>query len=64
MNLAIDKLEESHEIFGGDIETVAVEKSGARRKTALMHAVAAGGTAVAAVKLAGDMISGACRKVI
>ena len=64
LNSAIDRLEEAHEIFGGDIDMVAVEKSGSRRKTALMHAVAAGGTAVAAVKLAGDKISGACRKVI
>lgn len=64
LNAAIDRVEEAHEIFGGDIEVAAVEKSGTRRKTALMHAVAAGGTAVAAVKLAGDKISGACRKVI
>lgn len=64
LNAAIDRLEEAHEIFGGDIDMVAVEKSGTRRKTALMHAVAAGGTAVAVVKLAGGKISGACRKVI
>lgn len=64
LNSAIDRLEESHEIFGGDIETAAVEKSGTRRKTALMHALAAGETAVGAVKLAGDKVSGACRKVI
>lgn len=64
LNAAIDRLEETHTIFGGDMELATVEKSGARRKSALMHALAAGGTAVAAVKLAGDKISGACRKVI
>lgn len=64
LNAAIDRLEEAHEIFGGDIETIAVEKSGTRRKTALMHALAAGATAKDAVKLAGGKISGACRKVI
>ena len=64
LNSAIDRLEEAHTIFGGDIETVAVEKSGTRRKSALMHTLAAGGAAVAAVKLAGDKIGGVCRKVI
>jgi 3-phosphoglycerate kinase len=63
LNAAIDRLEGAYTIFGGEIETAAVEKSGTPRKSALMHAVAAGGTAVAAVKLAGDKISGACRKV-
>jgi len=64
LNSAIDGLEERHTIFGGDIEVVAVEKGGARRKSALTHTLAAGGTAVAAVKLAGDKIAGAYRKVI
>jgi hypothetical protein len=64
LNSALDRLEEAHTIFGGDIETVKVEKSGTRRKSALMHTLAAGGTAVAAIKLAGDKIAGAYRKVI
>jgi hypothetical protein len=64
LNAAIDRLEESHTVFGGDIECVAVEKSGTRRKSALMHTLAAGGAAVGAVKLAGDKVAGACRKVI
>lgn len=64
LNSAIDRLEEAHTIFGGDVESVAVEKSGTRRKSALMHTLAAGDAAVAAMKLAGDKISGAYRKVI
>ncbi len=64
LNSAIDRLEESHAVFGGDIETAAVEKSGTRRKSALTHTLAAGDAAVAAVKLAGDKIAGAYRKVI
>lgn len=64
MNSAIDRVEEAHTIFGGDIETAAIEKSGTRRKSALMHALAAGGTAAAAVKLAGGKIAMARRKVI
>lgn len=64
LNAAIDRLEEGHTIFGGDIETVGVKKSGPRRKSALMHTLAAGDAAVAAVKLAGEKIAGAYRKVI
>jgi hypothetical protein len=64
LNSAIDRLEETHTIFGGDIETAAVEKSGARRKSALLHTLAAGDAAAAAVKLARDKIAGAYRKVI
>lgn len=64
MNLAIDRLEEAHTIFGGDIETVPVKKIGTRRKTALTRTQAAGGAALAAVKLASDKIAGAYRKVI
>jgi hypothetical protein len=64
LNSAVDRLEEAHTIFGGDIETVGIEKIGARRKSALMHTLAAGDAAVAAIRLAGDKIAGACRKVI
>ncbi|MGA8162538.1 MAG: hypothetical protein WA374_09700 [Acidobacteriaceae bacterium] len=64
LNSAIDRLEEAHAVFGGDIETVAFRKNSTRRKSALMHTLAAGGAAVGAVKLAGDKIVGAYRKVI
>jgi hypothetical protein len=64
LNSAIDRLEDAHTIFGGDIEAVPVEKSGARRKSALMHTLAAGDSAVAAVKLASDKIVRTYRKVI
>ena len=64
LNSAMDRLEEGHTIFGGDIETAPVEKGGTRRKSALMHTLSAGNAAAAAVKLAGDKIAGAYRKVI
>ena len=64
LNSVIDRLEEAHTIFGGDVESIAVEKSGTRRKSALMHTLAAGDTALGAVKLAGQKISGAYRKVV
>jgi hypothetical protein len=64
LNSAIDRLEDKYTIFGGDIEAVPVEKSGTRRKSALTHTLAAGDSAVAALKLAGDKIVGAYRKII
>ena len=64
LNSAIDRLEEAYTIFGGDIEAVPVEKRGERRKSALMHTRAAGCATVAALKLAGNKVAGAYRKVI
>ena len=64
LRVALDKLEERHTIFGGGIETVPVEHSGTRKKSALMHTQAAGKTAAGALRLAGDKVAGALRKVI
>jgi hypothetical protein len=64
LNAALDEMEEGHTIFGGGIETVSVEHRGARRKTALMHTLAAGETAVGALKVAGEKIAGALGRVI
>jgi hypothetical protein len=64
LNSAIDRLEEAHTIFGGQIEMVAIQHSGAQRKSALMHTLAAAGTAAAAVKLAGDKVAAVYKKVI
>jgi hypothetical protein len=64
LNSAIDRMEDAHTIFGGGIETVAVQHSGTRRKSALMHTLAAAGTAAAALKLAGEKVAGAYKKVI
>jgi hypothetical protein len=46
LNAALDRLEERHTLFGGGIETVAVEHSGTRKRSALAHTMAAGATAV------------------
>ena len=64
LNKALDRLEEEHLIFGGEIETVAVEAPGTRRRSALTHTVAAAETAVDAVRMAGEKVVGALRKVI
>lgn len=64
LNTAIDRLEERHTIFGGGIETAAVEHSGTRRKTAFMHTREAGKTAAGALRLASEKLAGAFRQVI
>jgi hypothetical protein len=64
LNLAIDRLEETHTIFGGAIETVPVDHTGTRRKSALRHTLDAGNTATSAVKLAVQKVADAYKKVI
>ncbi|HEX4156436.1 MAG TPA: hypothetical protein VHY48_12560 [Acidobacteriaceae bacterium] len=64
LNAAIDRMDERHTIFGGDIETAAVEHSGTRRRSALRHTLDAGNTATSAVKLAAHKVADAYKKVI
>lgn len=64
LNSAVDQLEETHTIFGGEIEITTVNKSETQRKSALMHTRAAAGSAVAAVKLASDKVANAYKRVV
>jgi hypothetical protein len=64
LNTALDRMEERHTLYGGGTESVLIEHSGARRKTALSHTVAAGKTAVAAVKSARGHVTSALHRVI
>ena len=64
LNSALDRLEERHTIFGGEFESVPVEQSGRKRKSALDHTLAAGGTAAGAVKSAGEKVTDALRRII
>jgi hypothetical protein len=64
LNRSLDRLEAQHTIFGGGIETVAVEHRGTRKRSALMHTFAAGETAIAAVRIASQSVAGTLRKVI
>jgi hypothetical protein len=64
LNATLDGLEEKYEIYGGAIETVAVEHRGTRRRSALTHTIDAGQTAVAAVRTAGGKVADAFRAVI
>ncbi|WP_158788131.1 hypothetical protein [Granulicella sp. L46] len=64
LNAALDQLEESHTLFGGEIDTVAFEHSGKRRRSALGHTIAAGETVVGALKTARNGMKVALRAVI
>ncbi len=64
LNAALDRLEEKHTLFGGGIETVPVEHRGTRKRSALAHTLAAGATAVRAVRVARDGVTVALRTVL
>jgi hypothetical protein len=64
LGVALDRMEERYTLFGGGTETVLVDHSGSRRKSALSHTVAAGKTALGAVKLARDRVTSAMHLVI
>jgi len=64
LNTALDRLEQKHTLFGGDIETVAFEHPGPRKRSALAHTKAAGETVADAVKIARRSVTVALRAVI
>ena len=64
LNAALDRLEGKHTLFGGAIETVAFDHPGTRRRSALAHTMAAGKTAVGAVRAARESVAVALRAVI
>ena len=64
LNAALDHIDESHTLFGGNIEAVAFEHSGKRRRSALGHTLAAGGDVVDALKTARNGMKTALRAVI
>ena len=64
LGLALDRMEERYTLFGGATETVLIEHSGSRRKSALSHSLAAGKTALGAVKTARERMSSAMHLVI
>jgi hypothetical protein len=64
LNAALDRLEEGHTLFGGGIETVALEHPGTRKRSALAHTMAAGETVAVAVRAARKSVAVALRAVI
>ena len=64
LETALDRLEEKHTLFGGGIETIAVEHLGSRKKSAFAHTMDAAGKTAAAVRNARKSIATALRAVI
>ena len=64
LNAALDRLEESHTLFGGGIEIVAIEHPGTRKRSALAHTMAAGETVAGALRTARESVTMALRAVI
>ena len=48
LNAELDRLEETHTLFGGGIEAIAVKHPGTPKRSVLTHTKAAGQTAVKA----------------
>lgn len=61
LNVALDRLEESHTLFGGEIEAVAFKHPDRQKRSALAHTMTAGETAVRAVR---ESLAVALRAVI
>ena len=64
LNAAVDRLEESHTLFGGGIETVAFEHPGTSKRSALAHTMAAVETVAVGVRAARESVIVALRSVI
>jgi hypothetical protein len=64
LNGALDGLEETHTLFGGDIETLPFEHTGTRKRSALAHTITAAGTVRSAVRTARENVAVALRAVI
>ncbi len=64
LNAALDRLEEKHTLFGGEIEAVAMEHPGTHKRSALAHTMAAGETVAGALRTARNSVNVALRKVI
>lgn len=64
LDAALDRMEEEHMLFGGGTETVLIEHSGNRRKSALSHTLRAGKRALGAVKTARECVGTALHLVI
>jgi len=64
LDSALDHLADRYEIFDGTIKASTIAHGGKPRKSALKHTLAAGETAVAAVRMAGSKVADAFRAVI
>ena len=63
LNSALDRMDDVYAIFGGNIETMAIEQSGTRRKSALRRTLDAGKTGTSAIQFASQKAAQAYKKV-
>jgi hypothetical protein len=64
LDLAMDRMEERHTLFGGGTETVLIEHSGTSRRSVLLHTLRVKETALGAVKTARERVGAALRLVV
>jgi hypothetical protein len=64
LNSTLDQLDERHALFGGEIEAVPFEHRGTRRKSALDHTIAAGGSVTSALRTARESVALALGAVV
>jgi hypothetical protein len=64
LNAALDRLEETHTLFGGETEAVAFEHPKLRKRSALAHTIAAGETVAVALRTARRSVAVALRTVV
>ena len=64
LNAALDRLEQKHTLFGGEIETIAFDHPETRKRSALAHTLAAGETVADAVRIARQSVTVALRAII
>jgi hypothetical protein len=64
LNAALDRLEETHTLFGGETETVDFEHPRLRKRSALAHTIAAGETVAVALRTARRSVAVALRAVV
>ena len=64
LNAALDRLEETHTLFGGAVEAAPCKHAGTRKRSALGHTIAAGETVAVALRTARASVSSALRAVV
>lgn len=64
LNASLDRLDDKHTLFGGQIETVTFEHRRTQKRSALAHTIAASESVVSALQTAQKSVAVALRAVI
>lgn len=64
LNSSLDRLDEKHTLFGGEIETATFEHRGTRTRSALGHTIAAGESVAVALRAARKSLTAALHVVV